>query len=137
MDVHRAARISAAAHGGQTVISQQTRDLLEDAPVRDLGTHRLKDVGEARLFQLGEGDFPPLRSLALTNLHGSPDLVGRSGDADAMIDLLIPGSRLVTVTGAGGIGKTSRTSGRGRLGRVPGGRPARGHRPLRHANMAA
>jgi class 3 adenylate cyclase len=49
MDVHRAARISAAAHGGQTVISQQTRDLLEDAPVRDLGTHRLKDVGEVRL----------------------------------------------------------------------------------------
>jgi predicted ATPase/class 3 adenylate cyclase len=107
MDVHRAARISAAAHGGQTVVSQQTRDLLEDAPVRDLGSHRLKDVGEVRLFQLGEGDFPPLRSLALTNLHGSPDLVGRSSDADAVIDLLTTGSRLVTVTGAGGIGKTS------------------------------
>jgi predicted ATPase/class 3 adenylate cyclase len=107
MDVHRAARISAAAHGGQTVVSQQTRDLLEDAPVRDLGTHRLKDVGEVRLFQLGEGEFPPLRSLALTNLHGSPDLVGRSGDADAVIDVLTTGSRLVTVTGAGGIGKTS------------------------------
>ena len=69
MDVHRAARISTAAHGGQTVISQQTRDLLEDAPVRDLGTHRLKDVGELRLFQLGNGEFPPLRSLALTNIH--------------------------------------------------------------------
>ena len=107
MDVHRAARISAAAHGGQTVISQQTRDLLGGIPVRDLGTHRLKDVGELRLFQLGDGDFPPLRSLGLTNLRGTLDLVGRSEDADALAGLLNPGAGVVTITGAGGIGKTS------------------------------
>jgi len=107
MDVHRAARISAAAHGGQTVISQQTRDLLESAPVRDLGTHRLKDVGELRLYQLGEGDFPPLRSLSLTNIHDRVELIGRSADADAVAERLRSGRRLVTITGAGGIGKTS------------------------------
>src|SRR5690242_5476619 len=59
MDVHRAARIAAAAHGGQIVLSAATRRLLQsDAPIRDLGQHRLKDlVGPEQLFQLGEGEF--------------------------------------------------------------------------------
>jgi predicted ATPase len=107
MDVHRAARISAAAHGGQTVISQQTHDLLEGMPVRDLGMHRLKDVGELRLFQLGAGEFPPLRSLALTNIHDRAELIGRSVDAEAVASRLRSGQRLVTITGTGGIGKTT------------------------------
>src|SRR5438552_1509035 len=69
LDVHRAARIAAAAHGGQIVLSATTRRLLQDdAHVRDLGEHRLKDlVGAERLFQLGEGDYPPLRTLDATN----------------------------------------------------------------------
>src|SRR5206468_6896778 len=58
MDVHRAARIMAAAHGGQVVVSQTTRDLLDSADgLRDLGEHRLKDLSSpVRLYQLGEGD---------------------------------------------------------------------------------
>src|SRR4051812_43433382 len=60
IDVHRAARIAAAAHGGQIVLSATTRRLLQsEADVRDLGEHRLKDlVGAERLFQLGHGEFP-------------------------------------------------------------------------------
>ncbi|HVR14081.1 MAG TPA: adenylate/guanylate cyclase domain-containing protein, partial [Gaiellaceae bacterium] len=69
LDVHRAARIAAAAHGGQVVLSRTTRDLLEsDRRLRDLGVHRLKDLIEAeRLFQLGHAEFPPLRTLDQTN----------------------------------------------------------------------
>ena len=70
MDVHRAARIMAAAHGGQVVVSQTTKDLLEDAGgLRDLGEHRLKDLSApVRLYQLGEDEFPSLTSLYRTNL---------------------------------------------------------------------
>jgi class 3 adenylate cyclase len=64
MDVHRAARIMAAAHGGQVVVSQTTRDLLGEDGLRDLGDHRLKDLtAPVRLYQLGDREFPPLRSL--------------------------------------------------------------------------
>src|SRR5215204_2798011 len=57
IDVHRAARIAAAGHGGQVLVSQATRDLV-DAEVRDLGEHRLKDLSAPeRLFQLVAGDF--------------------------------------------------------------------------------
>ncbi len=80
IDVHRAARIAGAAHGGQIVLSETTRRLLEsDVTVRDLGEHRLKDlIGAERLFQLGDGDFPPLRTLDATNLPVvSMPLVGR------------------------------------------------------------
>src|SRR5437867_13184755 len=68
IDVHRAARIAAAGHGGQVLVSQTTRDLLDaDAELRDLGEHRLKDLSEPqRLYQLGPADFPPLRSLYST-----------------------------------------------------------------------
>src|SRR5262249_56488163 len=71
MDVHRAARICAAAHGRQVVLSGPTRDLVTNChlPFRDLGEHRLKDLSEpVRLYQLGDGDFPPLRTLFATNL---------------------------------------------------------------------
>ena len=70
IDVHRAARIMAAAHGGQALLSRTTRDLLDDGfAIRDLGEHRLKDLSTPqRLFQLGTATFPRPRTLHLTNL---------------------------------------------------------------------
>ena len=109
MDVHRAARIAAAAHGGQIVLSEATRRLLSaDASVHDLGEHRLKDLVHAeRLYQLGEGDFPPLRTLDATNLPlASSPLVGRDRELQELVAMLSNGNRIVTLTGAGGTGKT-------------------------------
>ena len=119
LDVHRAARICSAAHGGQVILSQATHDQLsprerEDVAVTDLGTHRLKDLEEpVRILQLTapdlRGTFPPLRSLRPpTNVprHLS-SLVGRQSDRDELGSLLLDDTtRLVTVTGPGGIGKT-------------------------------
>ena len=108
LDVHRAARIAAAAHGGQVVLSRTTRDLLgPDQPLRDLGEHRLKDLTEAeRLFQLGDGEFPPLRTLDATNLPvAASPLLGREREVADLVELLGE-RRLVTVTGPGGTGKT-------------------------------
>jgi predicted ATPase/class 3 adenylate cyclase len=108
MDVHRAARIAASAHGGQIVVSEATRRLLADAPLRDLGEHRLKDlIGAERLFQVGKGDFPPLRTLDTTNLPVvSIPLVGRERELEELVADLSNGTRLITVTGPGGTGKT-------------------------------
>jgi predicted ATPase/class 3 adenylate cyclase len=109
VDVHRAARIAAAAHGGQVVLSEATRRLLgDDLPIRDLGEWRLKDMGGAEaLYQLGEGDFPRLRSLDATNLPiAASRLVGRDREVDELVALFAAGTRLVTVTGPGGSGKT-------------------------------
>lgn len=107
IDVHRAARICAAAHGGQVVVSEATRDALGRDPGRDLGLHRLKDLGAPeRLYQLGAETFPPLRSLNATNLPAQTGaLVGR-GDELREIAGLIDEARVVTLTGAGGSGKT-------------------------------
>ena len=108
LDVHRAARIAAAAHAGQVVLSTTTRDLLgSDRTLRDLGEHRLKDLIEAeRLFQLGDGEFPPLRSIDATNLPvAASPLLGREREVAALVELLGE-RRLVTVTGPGGTGKT-------------------------------
>ena len=120
VDVHRAARIASAAHGGQVVISQVTADLLAVEPIeglrlRDLGLHRLKDLSEPRtLFQLaGEGleeRFPPLRTLEgrRTNLPIEvTSFVGRERELAEVGSLLTqPQSRLLTLTGPGGTGKT-------------------------------
>ena len=109
MDVHRAARIASSAHGGQILVSETTRRLLEaDAPLRDLGEHRLKDlIGAERLFQLGDGDFPPLRTLDATNLPlVSIPLVGRERELEELVAMLSNGTRLLTLTGPGGTGKT-------------------------------
>jgi predicted ATPase len=119
MDVHRAARIAAAAHGGQVVLSNATRLLVAarlpaGVSVRDLGSHRLKDLQvPERIYQLVAAglaeDFPPLKSLgAATSLPVPPTaLVGRDDDIDRLRAVLVrPGCRLVTLTGPGGIGKT-------------------------------
>ncbi|HET9675444.1 MAG TPA: adenylate/guanylate cyclase domain-containing protein [Gaiellaceae bacterium] len=107
-DVHRASRVMSAAHGGQVLASQTTRDLLVGLTARDLGVHRLKDVGELRLFQLGDGSFPPLRSLNNTNLPARLEpMLGRKKELAELLRLvLVEGLRLVTLTGPGGIGKT-------------------------------
>jgi len=119
LDVHRAARIAATAHGGQVVVSEATWRLAAPGvptgvSVRDLGFHRLKDIEAAeRLYQLaGPGlreGFPPLKSLGtLTSLPvPATPLVGREGDLDRLSAALAgPGVRLVTLTGTGGVGKT-------------------------------
>jgi predicted ATPase/class 3 adenylate cyclase len=109
LDVHRAARIAAAGHGGQVLVSQTSRDLLDGhVDLSDLGQHRLKDLTAAqRIFQLGEGDFPPLKSLNRTNLPVAANvLVGRDQELEELGALLSNSARLVTVTGTGGSGKT-------------------------------
>jgi predicted ATPase/class 3 adenylate cyclase len=107
IDVHRAARIAAAGHGGQILVSKVTRDLVGDDGLRDLGDHRLKDLASPeRIFQVGDAEFPPLKTLYRTNLpvqHTS--LVGRDREL-AEVRALLDSSRLLTLTGPGGIGKT-------------------------------
>jgi predicted ATPase len=107
LDVHRGARICACAHGGQVVLSERTRAGLDDVAVRDLGLHRLKDLSEPQqLYQLGDADFPPLRTLHATNLPVQPSpLIGRERELDEVAALLSE-HRLVTLTGPGGSGKT-------------------------------
>jgi class 3 adenylate cyclase len=108
IDVHRAARIAAAGHGGQILVSQSTRDLVGPEGLRDLGQHRLKDLTAAeRIYQLGDEQFPPIKSLNRTNLPvTSTALVGREQELADLRDLFAGGDRLVTITGAGGSGKT-------------------------------
>jgi predicted ATPase len=108
MDVHRAARVMSAGHGGQVLISAETHSLLDgDSRMKDVGAHRLKDLTEPqRLWQLGDGEFPPLKALYQSNLPIQPTaLVGRESELAEILRLLRE-SRLVTLTGAGGSGKT-------------------------------
>jgi predicted ATPase len=109
IDVHRAARIAAVGHGGQVLLSQATHDLVGPDGLRDLGEHRLKDLtAPERLWQLGESDFPPLRSLNQSNLPVQPTpFVGREKELGEVLALLRdPATRVLTLTGAGGSGKT-------------------------------
>ncbi len=109
IDVHRAARICAAAHGGQVVLSASTRDLVPGLRVRDLGDHRLKDLEQPEhLYQLDDVEFPPLRSLGVSNIPVPANaLVGRTRELDEAHRLLARTDvRLVTLTGPGGTGKS-------------------------------
>src|SRR5262245_1129018 len=106
LDVHRGARVCAAGHGGQVLLSQATRELV-DAEVSDLGEHRLKDLLEPqRLYQLGAEEFPPLKTLDSTNLPvQTTQLVGREREL-AEAGALLREQRFLTVVGPPGSGKT-------------------------------
>ncbi|MGH8911407.1 MAG: adenylate/guanylate cyclase domain-containing protein [Acidimicrobiia bacterium] len=118
LDVHRAARIAGAAHGGQTVLSEPTavlaeRDLPEELGLRDLGKHRLKDLSQPEtIFELvrsGHRDqFPPLRTLDAIPNNLPMQLttfIGRQRDLSQALQLL-EATRVLTLTGPGGTGKT-------------------------------
>jgi predicted ATPase/class 3 adenylate cyclase len=107
-DVHRAARIAACGHGGQVLVSAASAQLVE-RELRDLGEHRLKDLSAPeRIYQLGDGDFPALRSLYRTNLPvPATPFLGREEELAEVLELLgADDARLLTLTGPGGTGKT-------------------------------
>ena len=119
IDVHRGARIAAAAHGGEVLVSDATRALVasslpEGLTLRDLGEHRLKDLNaHERLYRLVidglPSEFPPPRSEGIGKAHVPPratSFVGRRRDLEAL-QQLVRGNRLVTLIGPGGTGKTS------------------------------
>jgi predicted ATPase/class 3 adenylate cyclase len=119
IDVHRAARIGDAGHGGQILLSEATARLTEyslpeGTRLQDLGAHRLRDLThEEHIYQLDvdgiPNQFPPLRTLSATkgNLPiRDLALVGRQNEKEAVIAALAD-SRLVTLTGPGGVGKTT------------------------------
>lgn len=118
LPINRCARLMAAAHGGQTVVSGATEMLLRGqlpsgTELIDLGEHRLRDLGQpTRIFQLArDGDreeFPPLRTLDSFpgNLPAQVrSFIGRQADV-ARVAKALDASRVVTVTGVGGVGKT-------------------------------
>ena len=118
IDVHRAARIADAAHGGQVLLSDATARLVEAAlppgvRMRPLGEHRLKDLtNPEHLHQLEikglPSEFPPPRSIESrpNNLPAElSSFVGREAEID-QVERLLQQSRLITLTGTGGSGKT-------------------------------
>jgi predicted ATPase len=118
VDVHRAARICAAAWGGQILISQSTRDLIAgDLPaglaVVDLGAHRLKDLSDqVQVYQVAAAglpaSFPPIRSLDTQPGNLPRQLTSFVGRGREIIEIktLLQGTQLMTLSGPGGVGKT-------------------------------
>ena len=110
IDIHRAARIMSAAHGGQVILSATTAELLDGtAELKDLGNHHFKDFdAPERVYQLGEASFPPLKTLYRSNLPvPATPFLGREQELTQVTALLIdPSTRLLTLTGPGGTGKT-------------------------------
>ena len=107
VDVHLGARIAAAGHGGQVLISASTRRLA-GVEVTNLGEHRLKDFTEpVPIFQLGLAHFAPLKTISNTNLpRPVSSFVGRDREVAELTALMSGGARLVTLTGPGGSGKS-------------------------------
>jgi len=109
VDVHRAARIGATGHGGQVLASAATAALVGTDRLLDLGEHRLKDLSAPeRIYQLGEAEFPPLKTLYRTNLPvPATPFLGRERELGELEGLLARRDvRLLTLTGTGGTGKT-------------------------------
>ena len=116
VDVHYAARLCSAAHGGQVLVSAATQALVPDAPMDGLGEHAVKDFPVPRmLFHLvaagrRSGDFPPPRTLSVarTNLPSisTMRLVGREEETEEVCAHLRSDARVLTLTGIGGAGKT-------------------------------
>jgi predicted ATPase/class 3 adenylate cyclase len=106
-NVHLGARIAAAGHGGQVLLSNPTRALL-DGELIELGEHRLKDFAEpVAIFQLGSKRFPPLKTLSNTNLpRPASSFVGREREVAELVSVLRSEARLLTLSGPGGSGKT-------------------------------
>ena len=106
-DVHLAARIAAAGHGGQVLLSGTTRELVS-VEALPLGEHRLKDFPTPlSIFQLGSRSFPPLRTISTSKLpHPASTFVGREREVSEIANLVRDGTRLITLTGPGGTGKT-------------------------------
>src|SRR3954449_4957679 len=118
LEVHRAARVASAAHGGQLLLTAPAHALIGDAVATEpLGAHRLKDFPAPELLFCavidgrGAGAYPPPRTQEVrpTNLPaGRAALVGRDDELTAVTRALLDdGERLVTLTGRGGVGKTS------------------------------
>jgi len=111
LDVHRAARVAGAAHGGQVLLSPASASLLEPGsfPLSDLGEHRLKDLSApVHLYQLGSATFPALKTLHRTNLPiPATPFLGRQHELEGALALARQETqRLLTLTGPGGTGKT-------------------------------
>ena len=108
-DVHRGARIAALAHGDQILVSPATAALLDAEPLRGLGQHRLKDFeGVVRLYQLGEREFPPLRTPGSVELPTpATPFLGREQELFDAVSLVYERDpRVLTIVGPGGTGKT-------------------------------
>jgi len=93
-DVHKAARIAAAGHGGQVLLSKETSELVDTA-VTDLGEHRLKDFDEpVSIFQLGTEHHPPLKTISNTNLpRPASSFVGREREAAEVVSGVLADTR--------------------------------------------
>ena len=107
-DVHRAARIAAAGHGGQVLVSSSTAQLVERRAARPRRAPAQGPVAPERIYQLGEADFPALKSLYRTNLPvPATPFLGREQELSEVVELLAADdARLLTLTGPGGTGKT-------------------------------
>ena len=107
-DVHFAARVAASGHGGQVLLSESTSELAGGLSLTDLGEHRLKDIaGAVSIYQLGSERFPPLKTISNTNLpRPASSFVGRTREREELLALVRNGSRLITLSGPGGSGKT-------------------------------
>src|SRR5579862_97743 len=109
LDVHRGARIAALAHGEQVLVSPTTAALIDAGLLRDVGRHRLKDFdGTVPLYQLGDREFPPLRTPGSVELPTpATTFLGREQELFDAVSLVYERDpRLLTILGPGGIGKT-------------------------------